>query len=118
MKDDKQWSNLEQQESIIQQTTSSWNKYIEALRSEQESFTRYEVKSLMGIVYDSAQKETENLLDHLKIKQEKIDALCVDLEEKDKEIAELNNMLSKASITIQDLTLKLAEELQNKTNHL
>lgn len=47
---------------IIDEAVGSWKKYCEALKSHNDnSFTRDEVKSLMGIVHDSCQKEIESL---------------------------------------------------------
>ena len=45
-------------------------------------------------IREECEQEVENLIDHLKIKQEKIDALCADLDEKDKEIERLKGIVN------------------------
>ena len=59
---------------------------------------------------EGCNEREDNLIDHLKIKQEKIDALCTDLDEKDKEIDRLKAQLK--AIAEHDERLK---SLENQT---
>lgn len=60
---DKHTPEWENQDRIIKETVDAWTKYCDALKEYKDNnFTRDEVKTLMGIVHDSAQKEINDLL--------------------------------------------------------
>ena len=76
------WTS-ENQQDTIKEIVDSWTKYLDSFTESKKQFTRDDVKRLMGIVHDSAQKEIESLKsesDRLAIKKADHEQLLTDNE--------------------------------------